>query len=269
MFELSPHIEMSIRLFFFIAVLMVMGIWERLAPKRQLLMPKKRRWLSNLLVVAIDTTVVRLVFPLAAVGVALYAHANHIGLWNNIHWPYWLVVTVSVIILDMVIYWQHVLFHHAPLLWRVHRMHHVDLDVDVTTGVRFHPIEILISLLIKFATILSFGMPALSVLIFEVLLNAITLFNHSNIRMPFLLDKAIRSLIVTPDMHRVHHSTIPLETNSNFGFNLSLWDRIFGTYRAQPRLGHDGMQLGISTIRETRYCINLLGMLWLPFSKVK
>ncbi len=227
---------------------------------------KAKRWISNLLIVFIDSAIIRLLFPTAAVGVALYAQQNNIGLFNHISYlNYWLAVIASVVILDLTIYLQHVLFHAIPLFWRVHRMHHIDLDFDVTTGVRFHPVEITLSMLIKFCVIILVGAPALGVMIFEIILNATSMFNHGNVRMPFRLDKIIRLIIVTPDMHRVHHSDIPNETNSNFGFNFSIWDRIFGTYSSQPRLGHEKMTIGIKEIREFKYCINLLGMLWVPF----
>ncbi|KTC83777.1 sterol desaturase family protein [Legionella brunensis] len=258
--------EVVVRLGFFFGILLLMFIWELFAPKRQLSVSKTKRWISNLSIVVIDSAVTRLLFPAAAVGVAIYAQQNNMGLFNHmLHLNYWLTVIFSVIILDFAIYLQHVMFHAIPLFWRVHRMHHVDLDFDVTTGIRFHPIEIILSLFIKFCVIILLGAPALGVLIFEVLLNASSMFNHGNIRIPFVLDKIIRWIVVTPDMHRIHHSDIPNETNSNFGFNFSIWDRVFGTYTDQPRLGHEKMTIGIKAIRECKYCINLLGMLWIPF----
>ncbi|WP_106225062.1 sterol desaturase family protein [Legionella pneumophila] len=260
------HHDMLVRLSFFFGILFLMFTWELFAPRRKITVSKTKRWISNLSIVFIDSAIVRLLFPAAAVGVALYAEENKLGLFNQtLHWNDGLAIIISVIILDFAIYLQHVMFHAVPLFWRVHRMHHIDLDFDVTTGVRFHPIEILLSLFIKFCVIILVGAPALGVLIFEILLNATSMFNHGNVRMPFILDKALRYIIVTPDMHRVHHSDIPNETNSNFGFNFSIWDRVFGTYSSQPRLGHEKMTIGIKTIREFKYCINLLGMLWVPF----
>jgi len=265
---MSQQYEVITRLGFFLGVLLIMFIWELLAPKRKLTVSKSKRWISNWAIVLIDTIVIRLIFPTATMAVTLYTSHHKLGLFNEIfHLNYWVTVVVCVIILDFAIYLQHVMFHAIPLFWRIHRMHHVDLDIDVTTGIRFHPIEIILSMLIKFSIIFLLGAPYISVLIFEVLLNASSMFNHGNVRIPFLLDKCIRCIIVTPDMHRVHHSAIPNETNSNFGFNFSIWDRLFGTYKTQPRLGHAKMTIGISSIRELKYCLNLLGMLWLPFIK--
>ena len=199
---------------------------------------------------AIDIILVRIIFPTAAVGAALVCEAQGWGLFNAVAIPFAVAVLVSVILLDLAIYLQHALFHAVPALWRLHRMHHADLDIDVTTGVRFHPVEILLSLLIKFAVIALLGAPALAVLIFEVLLNATSMFNHSNVRMPAPVDRIVRLLVVTPDMHRVHHSIVRTETNSTFGFNFPWWDRLVGTYRAQPAAGHDGMTIGVEVFRD-------------------
>ena len=199
---------------------------------------------------AVDTLLVRILFPTTAVGLALLAEARGFGLFNVVALPAWVAVVASVVILDLAIYLQHVLFHAVPALWRLHRMHHADLEFDVTTGLRFHPIEILLSMLIKFAVVAALGAPALAVLIFEVLLNATSMFNHGNVRIPAGLDRVLRWLVVTPDMHRVHHSILSRETNSNFGFNLPWWDRLFGTYRAQPAAGHEAMTIGIEQFRD-------------------
>lgn len=258
--------EALTRISFFLGVFIVMAIWEWLKPRRKLSVSKSKRWLSNLSIILLNSILIRLIFPAAAIGVAAYAQQNHIGYFNRALLSHpWLAVIFSVIILDFVIYLQHVMFHAIPIFWRVHRMHHVDLDIDVTTGLRFHPIEIFLSLLIKFGAILLIGAPVLGVLIFEILLNATSMFSHSNAWLPLKLDKILRCIIVTPDMHRVHHSDIPTETNSNFGFNLSIWDRILGTYTNQPRLGHDGMTIGIKEIRAKKFCMHLLGMLRVPF----
>ena len=174
-------------------------------------------------------------------------------------------VVMSVVVLDFIIYAQHVLMHKIPVFWRLHRVHHVDLDFDVTTGGRFHPVEIVLSMLIKFGSILLLGAPAVAVVIFEVLLNATAMFNHSNVRLPLAVDSILRLFLVTPDMHRVHHSALRMETDSNYGFNLPWWDRLFGTYRAQPRAGHRAMTIGLENIREQKLCVNLVGMLKLPF----
>jgi sterol desaturase/sphingolipid hydroxylase (fatty acid hydroxylase superfamily) len=235
-----------------------------LLPRRRLAIGRGRRWPSNLGVVAVDTALVRILFPTTAVGLALFAEAQGFGLFNVVALPAWVAVVASVVILDLAIYLQHVLFHAVPALWRLHRMHHADLEFDVTTGLRFHPIEILLSMLIKFAVVGALGAPALSVLLFEVLLNATAMFNHSNVRMPLAVDRMLRWFVVTPDMHRVHHSILARETNSNFGFNLPWWDRLFGTYRAQPAAGHETMTIGIEQFRDARE-LGLDRMLLQPF----
>jgi sterol desaturase/sphingolipid hydroxylase (fatty acid hydroxylase superfamily) len=242
--------EPMIRLGAFAGIFAVMAFWELLAPRRDLEFGRGLRWPNNLGVLVVDTLVLRLVFPTAAVGLALVAEAQGWGLFNAFAVPGWLAVISSVILLDLAIYLQHVLFHAVPALWRLHRMHHADLAFDVSTGVRFHPIEILLSMLIKLTLVAALGIPALGVLLFEVLLNATSMFNHGNVRMPERLDRVLRWIVVTPDMHRVHHSATPRETNSNFGFNLPWWDRLFGTYRAQPAAGHDAMIIGIEQFRD-------------------
>jgi sterol desaturase/sphingolipid hydroxylase (fatty acid hydroxylase superfamily) len=242
--------EPWIRLGAFAAVFAVMALWELAAPRRRQAIRRLRRWPGNLGVVAIDTLLVRLIFPTAAVGVALVVQVGGWGLLPALNVPPWLAVIIAVIVLDLAIYLQHVLFHAVPVLWRLHRMHHADLEIDVTTGARFHPIEILLSMAIKLGVVAALGAPAVAVLIFEVLLNATSMFNHGNVRLPPGLDRGLRWLVVTPDMHRVHHSILPHETNSNFGFNLPWWDRMFGTYRAQPQAGHEAMTIGIEQFRD-------------------
>ncbi|MCH7928960.1 MAG: sterol desaturase family protein [Proteobacteria bacterium] len=242
--------EPAIRLGFFIAVFAIVAVCEALAPRRERTMPRRVRWPNNIGVVALNTLLLRVVFPTAAVGVALAAEARGWGVLNAVGAPYWLAVALSVLLLDFAIYLQHVMFHAVPALWRLHRMHHADLDIDVTTGARFHPIEILLSMLIKLAVVAALGPPALGVLVFEVLLNATSMFNHGNLNIPLGVDRALRWFVVTPDMHRVHHSVVVYETNSNFGFNLPWWDRIFGTYRAQPAAGHAAMTIGIEQFRD-------------------
>lgn len=256
--------EALIRLGFFFGVLIVMGIWELLQPRRVLTMSKLTRWLSNLGIVVIDTVVLRLIFPVLAIGVALTGQENNWGLLNNIQFPYWLSVGLGVLALDFVIYLQHVMVHVLPALWKFHMMHHADLDIDVTTGLRFHPVEIIVSMIIKLSAVAAIGPSVLSVLIFEVTLNATAMFNHSNVKMPFNVDRVLRHFVVTPDMHRVHHSVVIRETNSNFGFNFPWWDRFFGTYRDQPSAGHEGMTIGLSHFRDPKKN-NLLAMLMLPF----
>jgi sterol desaturase/sphingolipid hydroxylase (fatty acid hydroxylase superfamily) len=264
--ELIANHESTIRLGSFLGVFALMALWEILAPRRTLTQPKSSRWLNNILLVVFNTSLLRVVFPLAAIGVAEYAQMLQWGLFNLIEVHAAVAIMASVIVLDMAIYLQHVMFHAVPLLWRLHRVHHADLDFDVTTGARFHPIEILLSMLIKFAVIVLLGPPLAAVVIFEVLLNAMAMFNHSNVHMPLALDRILRMLIVTPDMHRVHHSHLADETNSNFGFNLSVWDRIFGTYRAQPAAGHTKMVIGIDTFRDPDHCVKISGLLFMPFT---
>ncbi len=242
--------EPLVRLSAFASVFTVMALWEVLAPRRRQAVTRVRRWPSNLGIVALDTLLVRILFPTTAVGLALVAEAKGWGLFHVFGLPVWAAVILGVVLLDLAIYLQHVLVHAVPALWRLHRMHHADLEFDVTTGARFHPIEILLSMVLKMMVITALGAPAVAVLVFEVLLNATAMFNHSNIRLPAVLDRVLRTFVVTPDMHRIHHSVVPRETNSNFGFNLSLWDRLFGTYRAEPAAGQVGMTIGIEQFRD-------------------
>ncbi len=221
-------------------------------PRRGRTLSRWIRWPSNLAVVALNTILLRLLIPTAAVSLALIAEETGWGLLNQLALPGWLAILLSVMVLDLAIYLQHVMFHAVPALWRLHRMHHADLEFDVTTGARFHPIEILLSMAIKLTVVVALGPPAVAVLIFEVLLNGTAMFNHGNVRIPIKLDSVLRWFVVTPDMHRVHHSIIPQETNSNFGFNLPWWDRLFGTYRAQPAGGHEAMTIGIEQFRTPR-----------------
>jgi sterol desaturase/sphingolipid hydroxylase (fatty acid hydroxylase superfamily) len=260
-----PFPEPLIRLGCFASVLALMAVWELLAPRRRLATAKPARWFSNLGLVVLDTVTVRLLVPLGAVGMALWAEERGWGLFNNVALPDWLTVVLAVVALDLAIYLQHVMFHAVPLLWRLHLVHHADLDFDVTTGVRFHTLEILLSLGIKMGTVVLLGAPAVAVLVFEVLLNATSMFSHGNVRLPAWLDRALRLVVVTPEMHRVHHSAEPRETNSNFGFNLPWWDYLFGTYRARPAAGQEGMTIGLEQIRDERHADRLPWMLLLPF----
>jgi len=257
-------IEPMLRLGAFAGVLLLMVLWELLAPRRRQQIGRARRWPGNLGIVALDTLVVRLAMPATAVGMATLAEAHGWGLLRVLAVPSGLAIVVAVVMLDLAIYLQHVLFHAVPILWRLHRMHHADLELDVTTGLRFHPIEILLSMAIKIGVVAILGAPAVAVMIFEVLLNATSMFNHANVRMPPVLDQLLRLLVVTPDMHRVHHSIVARETNSNFGFNLPWWDRMLGTYRAQPSAGHAGMTIGIPQFRDPRE-LRLDRMLLQPF----
>jgi sterol desaturase/sphingolipid hydroxylase (fatty acid hydroxylase superfamily) len=247
---MDSTIEIVVRLAAFAAVFAVMAAWEVLAPRRELSVGRKPRWPGNLGIVFVDILAIRLIIPTAAAGTALIAAERGWGLFNVLALPGWLAGILGFLLLDLIIYAQHMMFHHVPVLWRLHRMHHADLDIDVTTGVRFHPIEILLSMLIKIGVVLAFGIPALAFVIFEVALNATSMFNHSNVAMPERLDGVVRWLVVTPDMHRVHHSIERRETDSNFGFNLPWWDRLFGTYRGAPEAGHLGMTIGIPIFRD-------------------
>ena len=257
--------ELAIRLGFFFGIFAIMAVWELVAPRRALTVSKVLRWTNNLGLVFLNSFVLRLLFPAAAVGVAAYAQQKVWGLLNLYEIPFAVAVVLSVIVMDFVIWVQHVMFHAIPVLWRLHRVHHADLDYDVTTGARFHTIEIILSMLIKFATIVLLGPPVVAVVIFEVLLNATAMFNHGNVKLPAGLDRVLRWVLVTPDMHRVHHSVEDDEANSNFGFSLTWWDRLFGTYRDQPRAGHEGMTIGIHKYRDPKLVDLLPGMLALPF----
>jgi len=258
--------EVFIRLGFFFGIFFSMAIWEMIAPRRSLSQPKRIRWFNNIGITVFNSVLVRLVFPAAAVGAAVLSEQQRWGLFNILIVPKLIAGVVAVIILDLTIYTQHVIFHKVPLLWRLHRMHHTDLDVDVTTGARFHPVEILLSMGIKIGMVFIIGVYAWSVVVFEVLLNGTSMFNHSNVFMNEKIDRFLRMVVVTPDMHRVHHSVIIKETDSNFGFNLSWWDRLFGTYRAQPASGHEAMVLGLSNYRNPKW-LTLRWMMAIPFAK--
>ena len=244
--------EPTIRAIAFLGIFIPMAVWEATAPRRRRMIPRLVRWSNNLGIVAIDTILVRLAFPVAAVGLAVVAEERGWGLLNILDAPGWLAFVASILALDLAIYLQHVMIHAVPALWRLHRMHHADLEFDVSTGLRFHPVEILLSMGVKLAVVAALGPPAVAVLAFEVLLNATAMFNHGNVRLPEAVDRVLRWIVVTPDMHRAHPSIHPAETNSNFGFNLPWWDRLLGTYRAQPRDGHGAMTVGIEQFRTRR-----------------
>ena len=259
--------EPGVRLGAFFGVFALMALWEALVPRRARLLPRRVRWLHNLALVVLNSVILRLLFPLAAVGFALLAAGRGWGLLNAFAVPFWWAFALSVIALDFAVYLQHVMFHAVPLLWRLHRVHHADADFDVTTGARFHPIEILLSMLIKFAVIAVLGAPAAAVLVFEVLLNATAMFNHANLWLPEPVDRWLRRLLVTPEMHRVHHSMERDEANSNFGFNLPWWDRLCGTYRARARLPQESMAIGVKGLTGSDAAVKLTGMLALPFAR--
>jgi len=244
--------DTSIRLAAFLGVLLVMLAWERAAPRRPVLPGQARRRLHNLVLIAFGTLLLRLLPSLSSLAAAAVAGAHGFGLlWQlPLPLPVWAELAVAIVLLDLAVYLQHLVFHRVPLLWRLHRVHHSDREVDTTTGIRFHPLELLISMLYKAGIVLLTGAPLLAVMIFEILLNTSSLFNHGNVFIPSRVDDALRRLLVTPDMHRVHHSVLREETDSNYGFNLSVWDRLFGTYRAQPRGGHDAMRIGLDEFRD-------------------
>jgi len=264
---MTPQVEIAVRLGCFGGVLLIMALWELLAPRRRLAVRKGPRWASNLGLAVLNTIAARLLMPITAVAAAMFAESRGWGLLQQVDWPMWLKGALSVLALDLAIYLQHVMFHAVPIFWRLHMVHHADLDFDVTTGLRFHTLEILLSAAIKLAVVVVIGPPAIAVVIFEVLLNATSMFNHSNVRMPDRLDRLLRWLVVTPDMHRVHHSVIRRETNSNFGFNFPWWDVLLGTYHDQPAEGHEAMTVGISHLRDERQVDRLLRMLAIPFQK--
>ncbi|MDD2309216.1 MAG: sterol desaturase family protein [Desulfuromonadaceae bacterium] len=257
--------EQAVRLSVFAGVLLLVALGEMLSPRRPLADNKRRRWFTNLTMVVIDTAAVWLLFPVLPVALAGVAEARGWGIFNAVQTAPWLKFLISFLVLDFIIYLQHVLFHHTPILWRLHRMHHTDLDLDVTTGNRFHPLEIIISMLIKMAAVVILGAPAQAVLAFEVVLNACSMFNHGNIKLPATFDRLLRLVLVTPDMHRVHHSTLVRETNSNFGFNFPWWDRLCGTYRPQPEKGHLDMTIGLKEYRDPQR-LTLLRLLVQPFT---
>ena len=263
--ELVVELEPQFRLGAFLGVFALVALWEIAAPRRRLRVSKAVRWTSNIGIVVVDTALVRLLFPAAAAGIAMEVGSLGWGLFNALAWPFWVEVLLAVILLDLVIYWQHVVFHAVPGLWRLHMVHHADLDIDLTTGVRFHPFEILISMVIKVVALGALGAAPVAVILFEIVLSATSIFNHGNVVLPSGLDRLLRLVVVTPDMHRVHHSMVARETNSNFGFNLPWWDRLFGTYRAQPAAGHEGMTIGLAQFRDPRRQW-LWHMLALPFT---
>ena len=244
--------ETVIRLGAFVVVFAIMAVFESLLPRRARVMRRSIRWFGNLSLATLNAVLVPLVMPLVALGMASLAQERGWGLFNLVEVPYWVAFVGSVIVLDFVIYLQHIMFHAVPVLWRLHRVHHSDVELDVSSGVRFHVIEILISMGIKVAAIMVIGPPVLAVLTFEVVLNATSMFNHANVRIPLGVDRALRLFLVTPDMHRVHHSVVRSETDSNFGFNLPWWDYLCGTYRGQPAAGHEGMTIGVPEFREER-----------------
>lgn len=262
--ELFFQYESVIRLGSFLGLFALLTIWEISSPKRELLQLRRFRWFSNIGLIVISSVLIRFIIPTAAVGVALHVEQHQVGFLNLYNMPFIVQFLLAFILMDLAIYFQHVMFHALPMFWRFHRVHHSDLDCDITTGLRFHPFEMIISILFKFLVILSIGAPVLAVVIFEVILNAASMFTHSNIKLPSAIEPIVRFIIVTPDMHRIHHSMNENETNSNFGFFISIWDRLFGTYIKEPEKGHENMEIGLSFFREPKWQ-NLRWLIYLPF----
>src|SRR4029077_4997260 len=261
-----------IRVAAFAAVFLLMAAIELLRPKRRLSVSKARRWLTNLGIAGVDTVVLRLMaalaVPAAAVAAAFFAKERGLGLLNQVDLPYWLKLAITLLVLDLAIWFQHLVSHKVPIFWRLHQVHHADRDIDVTTAIRFHPVEIALSMLWKIVLVIPLGASPFAVFLFEVILNACAMFNHANIALPAGLDGTLRLLIVTPDMHRVHHSVLRDEHDRNYGFNLSVWDRLFGTYVAQPKAGHQGMTIGLPPY-QSEAPTELGWSLWLPFRSQK
>ena len=258
--------EMTLRLSAFLGLFALFAVWEQIAPRRQRALPRSDRWRTNWAIVILDTLTLRLMallLPLLAVGAAVDAGRMGWGLFNRLDWPPWAEVLLAVVILDLALWVQHWITHRVPLFWRFHRVHHADRDMDVTTAIRFHPVEIAGSMLLKIGLVYVLGPSAIAVVLFEVLLNGTSLFNHANLALPARLERGLRRVLVTPDMHRIHHSVRRDEHDSNFGFALSVWDRIFGTYLAEPAAGHDGMTVGLDW-QDDRPA-RLGWSLWLPF----
>lgn len=265
MIDFIYEYEASIRLSVFLGGFSLLALWEWAKPKRELTQVKFKRWFNNIALVICSTVVVRVILPTAAIGIAYLVEQKQLGFANLLELPLWLKVLITFILLDLTIYFQHAMFHVLPIMWRFHRVHHSDLDCDVTTGLRFHPVEILLSILIKFTAIITLGAPVLTVILFEAVLNLMSMFTHSNIYLNNTFERMLRWFVVTPDMHRVHHSTRENETNSNFGFNISFWDRIFATYKAEPKAGHLGMTIGLDQFRESNWQ-GFSGLIYMPFS---
>lgn len=261
--------ESLVRVTVFLLVLVCMAMLEYLSPARELTLSRWIRWRANLSLMLVNSLVLRFLVPFAAVASAIWATERGIGLFNTIDLPYFFVIGISIIALDLIIYLQHSLMHQLPVLWRLHQVHHADVDMDVTTALRFHTIEMALSMFIKCLAVIVLGVPVVAVIIFEVILNASAMFNHSNIHLPLRIDKALRKVIVTPDMHRVHHSTISAEQNLNYGFFLSIWDQGFKTYCAEPLKGQKSMQIGLISVCRVEQVANLRGLLLMPFLSKK
>ena len=252
MIELLTSYEGWIRLVSFLSVFVFFIVLETIVPRRKQTQLRALRWTSNLSLVFISSVLLKAVALIIGINAAIYANTHQLGLFNNIDAPDIVAVIASIVLLDFVIYWQHRFSHEIPIIWRLHRLHHSDIEYDTTTALRFHPAEIILSYFVKFAAVLLIGVPVTALILFEIILNATAMFNHSNLKLPLGFDKILRQFIVTPDMHRVHHSVYPNETNSNYGFNIPLWDRLFGSYIAQPKDGHEQMEIGLYEFRSKK-----------------
>ena len=261
--------DASFRLSIFFTILLVMLVLESFFPARKSKLTKPVRWLGNFSLLILSSIVARLLIPIGVAGIALYASKQGIGLFNIINLPTWLSIAISVLLLDLMIYWQHRIFHLVPMLWRFHKVHHADSHIDASTGLRFHPVEIALSILLKALAVLILGVPATAVIIFEVALNGFALFNHANIRLPRWLELPLRALLITQVLHRIHHSQVVNETNSNYGFSVSWWDRVFGSYKSQAQKSDEDLDIGLKSYPATKNNANLLMLLKMPFSQFK
>lgn len=259
--------DASLRLSIFFIILLTMLVLESCFPARKSKLTKRVRWLGNFSLLIISSVVARLLVPIGVTGIALYASSQELGLFNNINIPNWLIITLSVLLLDLMIYWQHRIFHLVPMLWRFHKVHHADSHIDASTGLRFHPIEILLSILLKGLAVLLLGVPAIAVIIFEVALNGFALFNHANIRLPRWLEYPLRAILITQVLHRIHHSQVVEETNSNYGFSVSWWDRLFGSYKSQAKKSDEDLDIGLKNYKADNKTATLLSLLKMPFDK--
>lgn len=265
---MSNDAQAVLRLSVFALLFTSFALVEYYRPRRVLTVEKADRWRLNILLFLLASGLQRLLFPLAAAGVAVWAAEHHVGLFNVLGWSVLLAAPLSMVALDCTLYWQHRLFHQLPWLWRLHRVHHVDVDVDVSTGIRFHPLEFIVSMLIKVLLVVALGAPLIAVLFFEILLNACSLFNHSNWALPPALERRLRRWLITPDLHRIHHSMEPRETNSNYGFSVVLWDRLFGSFRTRASKSAVEMTLGLAEYRERGQPIGLWQLLKIPFDRM-
>jgi sterol desaturase/sphingolipid hydroxylase (fatty acid hydroxylase superfamily) len=259
--------DASLRLSIFFIILLTMLVLESFFPARKSKLTKRVRWLGNFSLLIISSVVARLLVPIGVTGIALYASSQGLGLFNNINIPNWLIITLSVLLLDLMIYWQHRIFHLVPMFWRFHKVHHADSHIDASTGLRFHPIEILLSILLKGLAVLLLGVPAIAVIIFEVALNGFALFNHANIRLPRWLEYPLRAILITQVLHRIHHSQVVEETNSNYGFSVSWWDRLFGSYKSQAKKPDEDLDIGLKNYKADNKTATLLSLLKMPFDK--